>query len=232
MDDLEVEALAELVVWHTRLRGQRTPVPSLAPILATIESLTRIREPMAGEVAVYALLDPRTFVARYIGITGNTVLRLKQHLHSAVNEYKKAWVEELKQAGLVPVMQVLQIVPPGVAPGVIERVWIEFYVHKLGVDLINLKDVPLVPADTKEESSFSPEEIAFIRQQVIGGESRQVIFDAIRNQRRTQHQGLSNRHWTEFKEICEAIEEEWVEKPVELPILPPLPLKDPAQRKR
>jgi predicted GIY-YIG superfamily endonuclease len=58
---------------------------------------------------IYALIDPRDSSIRYIGITDNPDQRLKEHLRGrGGNPPKRNWVYELRQIGLVPIMQPLE----------------------------------------------------------------------------------------------------------------------------
>jgi predicted GIY-YIG superfamily endonuclease len=58
---------------------------------------------------IYALIDPRDSSIRYIGITDNPDQRLKEHLRGrGGNPPKREWVYELRQLGLVPIMQPLE----------------------------------------------------------------------------------------------------------------------------
>lgn len=62
---------------------------------------------------VYALEDPRTGRARYIGVTADPPRRLKEHVYNTGehNPIKRDWVNWLKAAGLAPRMRVLSCVP-------------------------------------------------------------------------------------------------------------------------
>lgn len=59
---------------------------------------------------VYALKDPRTRKARYIGVTNNPVQRLVAHVGSAGSKRrpKDLWILELKSLGLRPLIEVVE----------------------------------------------------------------------------------------------------------------------------
>ena len=60
---------------------------------------------------VYALVDPRTDVVFYIGITNSINEQLKQHInYKDSNTEKRAWIQRLKEKNLVPSMKVLDMV--------------------------------------------------------------------------------------------------------------------------
>lgn len=60
---------------------------------------------------IYSLMDPRTLEIRYVGKTNNPKERMRAHISPHVymrhNNAKCIWIEELKAAGLRPIMQVL-----------------------------------------------------------------------------------------------------------------------------
>lgn len=61
-------------------------------------------------VYIYALAHPETGDVRYIGVTKNLTQRFHQHLYdkAASNPHRKSWIAQLRQAGLKPVMSVLE----------------------------------------------------------------------------------------------------------------------------
>src|SRR6266699_312185 len=57
---------------------------------------------------IYALVDPRTDVVAYVGITNNPNQRLQEHVEmKADNEKKNAWVQQLPTEQVVPKMKSL-----------------------------------------------------------------------------------------------------------------------------
>lgn len=70
---------------------------------------------MSEDVAIYALVDPRTGAPRYIGATQNPEDRLASHIYEARNgppsNRKEEWICGLTQSGGEPEMRVLERVP-------------------------------------------------------------------------------------------------------------------------
>lgn len=62
------------------------------------------------EYSVYQLVDPRDNTIRYVGLSSAVLNRCAEHVLSGgrVNKVKAQWIEELKQAGLLPILQVLE----------------------------------------------------------------------------------------------------------------------------
>jgi hypothetical protein len=62
-------------------------------------------------IYIYVLIDPRTLEVRYVGKTNNPKERMRAHISPHIymrhNNKKCIWMEELKSAGLRPIMQVL-----------------------------------------------------------------------------------------------------------------------------
>lgn len=57
---------------------------------------------MGGEIAIYALTDPRDNTVRYVGKSNDPKRRLSEHIASNL-----PWIVELKTAGLAPMMRIL-----------------------------------------------------------------------------------------------------------------------------
>jgi len=97
---------------------------------------------------IYALIDPREDginAVRYIGITKNVYIRLIQHTGNEWrNERKEAWMAELKQFGLVPNMELLEVIEasPDAQRVAMEReeYWIREYL-RMGAPLLNIHGV-------------------------------------------------------------------------------------------
>jgi excisionase family DNA binding protein len=99
--------------------------------------------------SVYALGDPRTSQIRYIGIAQDVYKRYAQHLnHPHSNEMKNAWMNEIKQSGIVPTLTILETdVDESIIYGR-ERHWIQHYLE-LGAPLTNIVHAqqPMVKKD-------------------------------------------------------------------------------------
>ncbi len=67
---------------------------------------------LMSSVYIYALVDPRTNVIRYVGKTKTLSKRLAQHLSKTSLRkltHKNNWIRSLLQHGLVPTLRVLEI---------------------------------------------------------------------------------------------------------------------------
>jgi hypothetical protein len=106
---------------------------------------------------IYALIDPRDSSIRYIGITDNPDQRLKEHLRGrGGNPPKRNWVYELRQIGLVPIMQPLET---GLSlPAALEResFLIQHYLNS-GNALVNLRVTPYLSYTTRK--NIPPSEV-------------------------------------------------------------------------
>jgi hypothetical protein len=90
---------------------------------------------------IYALIDPPDDTVRYVGVTKNAYFRLAQHMHSSTNGDKTVWINELKQQGLSPEMEILETIDnvPNidlVAQGR-ELYWIQHFLE-VGAPLLNV----------------------------------------------------------------------------------------------
>lgn len=61
------------------------------------------------EIYIYTLSHPITNEVRYVGKTINIKRRYKQHLYDKRTSHKASWVKSLKNDGLKPVMNILEI---------------------------------------------------------------------------------------------------------------------------
>jgi predicted GIY-YIG superfamily endonuclease len=98
---------------------------------------TGLRYHRGSTMVVYALCDPRDGTARYIGITNNMLARYNEHLRlNGPNERKQAWLTELLDAHLLPIMHNLEVVEVYEEARDREVAWIEAYIAA-GADLLN-----------------------------------------------------------------------------------------------
>ncbi len=87
--------------------------------------------------SIYALIDPTTQAARYIGITSDIKKRLYNHLREhRVNDAKWLWVQSLVKLGLHPLVKQLETVDSREQASIREQAWIEHYLAS-GYDLLN-----------------------------------------------------------------------------------------------
>lgn len=90
---------------------------------------------------IYTLSDPRTLEVRYVGMTTKSLdVRLGGHLRTAHLEknHRARWIRSLKNAGLVPVITEIEVVPVE-QHAEAERRWIAAY-RAQGARLVNATD--------------------------------------------------------------------------------------------
>jgi hypothetical protein len=82
------------------------------------------------ESAIYGLVDPRDETVRYVGRTQDLVGRQKWHLlaNRRRNAKHAAWIAELARIGVVPRMDVLEVVCAAAATTAEEK-WMEKFAH-------------------------------------------------------------------------------------------------------
>jgi len=59
-------------------------------------------------VTIYALEDPRTQKRHYVGQSVNPAARFKHHLNARDNRFKSRWMKELRLAGMLPKLVILE----------------------------------------------------------------------------------------------------------------------------
>jgi hypothetical protein len=94
---------------------------------------------------IYALIDPRDHVVRYIGITRNIYKRLTEHMDDPWgNEGKKEWITERKQLGLSAEIEIFEVIEAGPDARKVaterEEYWIQEYLRS-GAPLLNIQGV-------------------------------------------------------------------------------------------
>jgi hypothetical protein len=88
-------------------------------------------------VVVYALCDPRDGDVRYIGVTNSVLGRFKEHMRMyGGNERKNAWLRELLNKQMLPLLHTLEIMEDERQWRDREIAWIEAYTAS-GADLLN-----------------------------------------------------------------------------------------------
>ena len=88
---------------------------------------------------IYALVDPRDGVMRYVGITVDSQSRLREHIGDiGVNEAKEAWIAELGRLGLKPAMETLEESDDSDYAAERELYWIQTLLAQ-GVPLTNIR---------------------------------------------------------------------------------------------
>ena len=100
-------------------------------------------KPGEGDVQVYSiyqLSDPRDGKPRYVGLSSNVFNRFAQHILSQGNKAKVGWINELKQAGLLPLLQILEENIPTIDEAKCrEKEWIQ-RVQAAGAQLTNIAE--------------------------------------------------------------------------------------------
>jgi transcriptional regulator with XRE-family HTH domain len=95
---------------------------------------------------IYALVDPITDIAHYIGMTNNAHERYIQHcsLKPSDQSARANWIRELKENKLLPGLKILETVEGEWAARDREIYWIGYYQEK-GIVLTNILTPPFVP---------------------------------------------------------------------------------------
>lgn len=88
---------------------------------------------------VYELVDPRTGVPGYVGITNNPKARHYQHLAMLDgNIEKNSWIRRLEKEEIAPTMRILDTASDRAHAELKERDWINFYLRE-GISLTNVR---------------------------------------------------------------------------------------------
>jgi predicted GIY-YIG superfamily endonuclease len=92
---------------------------------------------------VYKLVDPRTDIPHYVGVTDNLTRRRWEHLNNVgvTNTLKDAWIQELVRKGLEPRIEVIETAEEWDEVLEREKYWIQYYIRQ-GVHLFNITGNP------------------------------------------------------------------------------------------
>lgn len=94
-------------------------------------------------ITIYALIDPRDNVVRYVGITNNIYERFKQHIRcDGTNARKDAWIRDLRDQQFMVYMHALERVETYEQALDREMFWIRHYLSQ-GILLTNISGVPV-----------------------------------------------------------------------------------------
>jgi hypothetical protein len=138
-DLLLLQALSDLGAWYERYKALLIDIACLAPLFRELETLGVGRLLLLpGNFLIYALVDPRDGQMRYIGSTQYPERRETEHRgDTRSNPEKVAWVKEVQEQGLQPIMRRLEIVQGGGAAYEREMAWVEACLEA-GIDLLNV----------------------------------------------------------------------------------------------
>lgn len=60
---------------------------------------------------IYALIDPRDNMPRYVGMSDDVEFRFYQHsLRIGIGKQERSWIKELEQSGLSPILEILETI--------------------------------------------------------------------------------------------------------------------------
>jgi len=88
---------------------------------------------------IYALIDPKLIVPRYVGKTFNLRERFQEHMRIRRRTHRDNWIRKLKSVGLAPMMQILAILPPDEKWQDVEQEYIRRF-RAAGYPLVNGTD--------------------------------------------------------------------------------------------
>src|SRR5437879_4539882 len=108
--------------------------------------------------SVYTLADPRDNLVRYVGISNNVQRRFLEHFsRNDGNEWKISWIQELKEASLVPALEIIASGLTYTEAQNEERNQINYYLE-LGVALTNRDGI------TRKHANRSMREVGLRRE--------------------------------------------------------------------
>jgi len=139
-DDYPMLALADAVLNSkgVRIRGSKNKIVILPGREGKIGRVTKTD---SDHVLIYAFVDPRNKVVRYIGHSQNLRARFIQHKQNATyHNSTMAWIRDLDEYGIGPVMVILDLVPESDGDKE-ERRWIKECLRH-GWPLVNIHGVP------------------------------------------------------------------------------------------
>ena len=115
--------------------------------------------------SIYALRDPRDNTVRYVGCAVDVANRVSQHLKDRANTLKCRWLAELRQYGLTPDVEVLEVVNSFFLALFKEKYWISEMLRTGAppTNLRNTTEAEPVGRERKEVQHRKPTELWRIR---------------------------------------------------------------------
>jgi hypothetical protein len=99
---------------------------------------------------IYALIDPRDYTTRYIGITKDLYKAFIEHLRGSTKDARtNIWIEDLRRLHLVPILKTLEVIADPETANKREVYWIQHYRY-LGQNLLNAA----LPASKVKQEAF------------------------------------------------------------------------------
>lgn len=130
---------------------------------------------------IYALIDPRDNLVRYVGLSISADVRFIGHLKgNSGNEQEKRWILELQLEGLTPMLQILETIEAGSNAYAIaceeELYWIR-EMARLGYPLFNLSGLSrtYVPATIRKPRALETRKIILDNEGALEIESSLVV---------------------------------------------------------
>ena len=153
---------------------------------------------------IYILKDPITNDIRYVGKSDNPDKRYLSHINeNRNNTYKENWIRQLKEKGLLPILEIIDIVP-GENWTFWERWWISLF-KSWGFNLVNIgiggEGGPL-SEETKKKISLSNKG----KQPRLGkkfSEETKKKMSIDRTGKKQSNDHILKRAKSNFKETCE-----------------------------
>src|SRR5438034_11474574 len=106
---------------------------------------------------IYRFIDPRDHSTFYIGITADLRERFKQHLRcEGANEQKNARIQDILQAGFLPIMDTVEQVETVEEALNREMYWIRHYLQQ-GQHLLNIVGVSSTQMPKPRSAVLVPE---------------------------------------------------------------------------
>lgn len=92
--------------------------------------------------SIYALIDPRDQLVRYVGMSQDVIRRFGSHLrleHDESNPAKTAWISDLSSHVLLPILSVLETGLTFYDASRREKYWITYFAYGLDMPLVNYR---------------------------------------------------------------------------------------------
>jgi DNA-binding XRE family transcriptional regulator len=157
-----------------------------------------------SQFLIYGLRCPKSSLYKYIGKSSNGLSRPKSHLSLSSNQSIRLWVEELREEGLCPLIDVIEECSK---EDLLDREkhWINYY-HNSVSSLMNIIEYKGVNIDRLHNEIKLEEEKLYIKLNKIKSDIKNIenIFDFIkyvRKQRGITQETLSDLSGVGFRTI-------------------------------